>query len=243
MPPAATVDEYLAKVPAEHRDALARVRAVVAENLPAGFEEGILYNMISWYVPPERYGHTYNGQPLMFTALASQKNYMALYLTGAYGDPWFTSAFAAAGKKLDMGKSCVRFRRLDDLPLDVIAKVIARVPVDEHIANYERDQGSRKQKPVVIPGRAASSAKPSGAAPSKAKPAIAAAKKVATSKTKAKAKPVVAAKKATASKAKPAAAAKKASAKTKPPVAKKASAKKPSAKKPAAKKTPARKRK
>jgi hypothetical protein len=154
---AASADDYLARVSDEHRGALDAVREIVRSKLPPGFEEGVLHGMLSWFVPPERYGHTYNGQPLMVAALASQKNYLALYLNGLYGNPeaeaWFADAFARAGKKLDMGKSCVRFRSLNDLPLDVIGQVAARFTVDEIIATYERAQSGRKQKPVVMPGR------------------------------------------------------------------------------------------
>jgi Domain of unknown function (DU1801) len=146
---AASVEEYLTRVPAAHRAALAQVREVMRRHLPAGFEEGVLYGMIAWYVPPSRHGHSYNGQPLTIAALASQKNYMALYLTGVYGDPavhrWFTSAFAAAGKKLDMGKSCVRFRSLEDLPLDVIGQVAARVSVEDFVSAYPRPAASRSR--------------------------------------------------------------------------------------------------
>jgi Domain of unknown function (DU1801) len=167
---AASVEEYLARVPEGHRAALTRVRDVMRRHLPSGFEEGVLYGMIAWFVPPERHGTSYNGQPLMIASLASQKHYMALYLTGVYGDPavhrWFTSSFAAAGKKLDMGKSCVRFRRLDDLPLDVIGQVAARVSVDDTLAAYEQAQAGRKQKPIVLPGRGAG--KTSGALNKKA---------------------------------------------------------------------------
>jgi Domain of unknown function (DU1801) len=202
---ASSVDEYLARVPAAHRAALTRVRDVMRKNLPAGYEEGLLYGMPSWYVPPERLAATYNGQPLVIASLASQKSYMALYLLNCYGNPevesWFSDAFAAAGKKLDMGKSCVRFRRLEDLPLDVIAKVAARTPVDAHVASYLAAQGSRKQKPVVLAGRPAKPATKAsmGTPVEKATSAKAGAKPAATKATAAKASATK------ASKAKPAA--------------------------------------
>jgi hypothetical protein len=117
------------------------VREVVLENLPEGYEEGMQYGMIGYYVPLERYPNTYNKQPLTVAALASQKNYMSLYLMGVYGDPrtreWFEERFAASGKKLNMGKSCVRFRKLDDLPLEVVGEAIARIPPNEFIEHYE----------------------------------------------------------------------------------------------------------
>src|SRR6187402_1246089 len=95
---ATTVEEYLAKLPADRREAIARVREVVNANLPAGFEEGLQYGMPCWYVPLSRYPVTYNGQPLAVASLGSQKGHMALYLMGVYGDPelaaWFRDAFA-----------------------------------------------------------------------------------------------------------------------------------------------------
>ncbi len=121
------------------------VRDVVRDNLPAGFEEGMQSGMIAWYIPLERLPDTYNGQPLGLAGLASQKNYMSLYLLSVYGDPrteaWFKDRYAASGKRLNMGKSCVRFRRLEDLPLDVIGDTIARVDLDSYIAWYEKVSG------------------------------------------------------------------------------------------------------
>jgi hypothetical protein len=117
------------------------------------------YGMIGWYVPLERYPDTYNGQPLGLAALASQKNYMTLYLNTVYGDPdterWFHDRWAETGKKLDMGKSCVRFRRLDDLPLEVIGETIGRVSVDQYIERYEAVRGSsRKSRAATAEGAA-----------------------------------------------------------------------------------------
>src|SRR5690606_17618842 len=113
------------------------------------FEEGMQYGMIGWYVPRSRYPETYNGQPLGIAALASQKSYMALYLMSVYGRPemdaWFRGAFAKAGKKLDMGKSCVRFKSIDALPLDVIGETIRRVPLDAFLAQYEDARVSAKR--------------------------------------------------------------------------------------------------
>ena len=109
----------------------------------------MLYGMIGWYVPLERFPDTYNKQPLGLAGLANQKNYMSLYLNTVYGDPeterWFRERFAASGKKLNMGKSCLRFRKVDDLPLDVIAETIARVPIDRYIARYEAARGSSRK--------------------------------------------------------------------------------------------------
>jgi hypothetical protein len=142
---AATVEEYLAALPDDRRAAIRAVREVILANLPEGFVEGMQYGMIGYFVPHSIYPKGYHcdpRQPLPFAALASQKNHMALYLMGCYGDEaqsaWFRDAWTAAGKKLDMGKSCVRFKRIEDVPLDVVALAIARVPVAEFVARFER---------------------------------------------------------------------------------------------------------
>jgi hypothetical protein len=146
---AATVDEYLAELPEDRRAAIAEVREVVLRNLPAGYVETMNWGMISYEIPLERYPKTYNGRPLSYAALASQKNFCVVYLMGVYGDGeqarWFKEEFKRAGKKLDMGKSCVRFKKLDDLPLDVIAETIARTPVDRYIEGYESVRGSSRK--------------------------------------------------------------------------------------------------
>ncbi len=143
---AQTVDGYLAELPPHRRDAIAAVRKLVLDHLPDGFEESWQFGMISYVVPLERYPATYNKRPLMYAALASQKNYMSLYLMNIYGDEdarnWFLDQYAASGKKLDMGRSCVRFKKLDDLPMDIIAKAIAGTTVDGFIELYE---ASRRQ--------------------------------------------------------------------------------------------------
>jgi hypothetical protein len=141
---ASTVAEYLAALPADRRDALSTVRHVINENLPDGYEEGIQFGMIGWYVPLSLYPAGYGENPkvpLPLVALASQKSGMVLHFMSLYGhaalSSWFTSEYKKSGKKLDMGKGCVRFKKLQDLPLDVIGRTIARVPVEEHIANYQ----------------------------------------------------------------------------------------------------------
>ena len=144
---ARTVDQYLAELPEDRREAIATVRRLVLDNLPAGFEEGMQYGMISYVVPLERYPDTYNGEALAVASLANQKRHMAIYLMGVYGDDgnqaWLRERWAATGKKLDMGKSCLRFRKLDDLALDVLAEAIARTSVDDLIAAYERSRARR----------------------------------------------------------------------------------------------------
>jgi hypothetical protein len=191
----ASVAEYLAALPSDRRAAIARVRAAVNARLPRGYEERLQHGMISWVVPASRLSHTYNGQPLPLASLAAQKQHMALYLMCIYGDDtlrtWFEAAFRASGKALDMGKSCMRFTSVDDLPLDVIGEAIARVPVDAYIAQYEATRSqSVKPKPVATtapgtgtgtgmgmkaatPGKAATAGKAAKAAratPKKAKP-------------------------------------------------------------------------
>ena len=141
---ATTVEEYLAELPEDRRATIAKVRDVVLRNLPAGYQERMNWGMISYEVPLERYPGTYNGQPLAYAALASQKNYCVVYLMGVYADGkpagWFADGFKEAGKKLDMGKSCVRFRTPDDLPLDVIGKAIASTTPEQFIAIHEKSR-------------------------------------------------------------------------------------------------------
>ena len=138
---AATVDDYLAGLPPDRNEAISAVRAVILKHLPLGYEETMQYGMIGYVIPLERYPVTYNGQPLEYAALASQKHYMALYLMNVYGnreiERWFTNQYQASGKKLDMGKSCVRFKKIEDVPLNVIGQVIKRVPVKKYIEHYE----------------------------------------------------------------------------------------------------------
>ena len=138
---AKTVDDYLKQLPDEDRKVLSAVRKVVNTNLPKGYEEAMASGMIGWSIPLSRYPKTYNKQPLSYVALAAQKNHYALYLMCAYADPAQTKAleegFRKAGKKLDMGKSCIRFKSLDEVPLDVIGTVVASTPVDRYIEIYE----------------------------------------------------------------------------------------------------------
>ena len=138
---AATPEEYLAELSPERREAVSAVREVILDNLPEGYEEGMEYGMISYHVPLDRHPDTYNGRPLGVAALASQKNYMSLYLLGVCYDPEterrFKERFAASGKKLDMGRGCLRFKKLDDLPLEVIAGAISSVSPGDLIAYHD----------------------------------------------------------------------------------------------------------
>lgn len=126
---AKTVTEYLKELPEERRKALSAVRKVIKANLPQGFEEGMTFGMITYYIPLKDFPETYNGQPLGIAALASQKNYMAVYLNNIYSEPattkWFMDRYKATGKRMDIGKSCVRFKKLEDLPLELIGEAVA----------------------------------------------------------------------------------------------------------------------
>jgi uncharacterized protein YdhG (YjbR/CyaY superfamily) len=139
---AATVAGYLAELPPERRKVVAAVRKTVRANLPKGYVESMNWGMIAYEIPLSRYPLTYNRQPLMYAALAAQKNNFALYLTGVHGNPEMIAllkeAYRRAGLKLDMGKSCLRFKGLDQIPLDAIGRLIGRVPVDEFIRRYEK---------------------------------------------------------------------------------------------------------
>jgi uncharacterized protein YdhG (YjbR/CyaY superfamily) len=142
---ATTVDQYLEEMPPDRRAAVSKVRQVILRNLPRGYEESMGFGLISYSLPLKRYPDTHNGQPLCYAGLGSQKNYLAVYLMSAYADPvvekLIKDGFKKAGKKLDMGKSCIRFRAADDLPLDVIGKAVAAIPPDAFIDQYEKARG------------------------------------------------------------------------------------------------------
>ncbi len=141
---AKTVDAYLASLTPERREVISAMRSLVLKNLPKGYFEGMDYGMISYSVPLSRFPETYNGHALMYASLAAQKKFNSIYLMGVYGDEArakrFKHGFAKAGKKLDAGKSCIRFKTIDDLALDAIAESIASMPVDDYIALYERSR-------------------------------------------------------------------------------------------------------
>ena len=139
-----TVDAYLEGLPPDRRETLETVRTTILRNLPTGYAEGMQYGAIGYFVPHDVYPAGYHcdpSQPLPFAGLASRKNYMSLYLMCIYGNEdhkdWFRRTWKETGKKLDMGKSCVRFRRIEDVPLDVIGEAIRRVPVSDFIKHYE----------------------------------------------------------------------------------------------------------
>jgi uncharacterized protein YdhG (YjbR/CyaY superfamily) len=147
---AATVEEYLSSLPDDRRTAIATVRQTILGNLPQGYEEAMNWGMITYQVPLATCPDTYNGQPLMYAALASQKNHMAVYLTGIYMSEnarcEFETAYRATGKRLDVGKSCVRFKKLDDLPLELIGECIASEQLESFVSRSKEATSQRKRK-------------------------------------------------------------------------------------------------
>ena len=143
--PVSTPSEYLAAIPDERRKAFSQLRETILENLPDGFEEGISYGMVGYVVPHRHYPAGYHcdpKQPLPFASIASQKNFIALYHMGLYADEellhWFVSEYPKHSKaKLDMGKSCIRFKKTEQIPFELIAQLMQKVSMDEWITRYE----------------------------------------------------------------------------------------------------------
>ncbi|WP_028892155.1 DUF1801 domain-containing protein [Tenacibaculum sp. 47A_GOM-205m] len=142
---ASTVEEYISQIPEERQEVLQKLRNIIKENLPEGFEEGINYNMIGYYVPHSKYPDGYHCDPklpLPFMNLASQKNSVNLYHSGIYAEKelhdWFVAEYPKYSKrKLDMGKSCIRFKKMDDIPYELIAELCTKMTVDKWISIYE----------------------------------------------------------------------------------------------------------
>nr|WP_295374341.1 DUF1801 domain-containing protein [uncultured Sphingosinicella sp.] len=138
---AATPEAYLDELPPDRRELASRLRDIVNGNLPEGYVERMNWGMISWELPLQRYPDTYNGQPLVYAALAAQKSHTALYLNCVYASEERTQrlkkSWSDAGKKLDMGKSCLRFKRADQVAEEVLADTIRSIPVETFIAEYE----------------------------------------------------------------------------------------------------------
>src|SRR5258706_472914 len=157
---ATTVSDYLASLPEDRRKAIETVRSVILANLDKDFEEGMQYGMIGYYVPHRIYPAGYHTDPkqgLPFAALASQKNFMAIYVMGLYTGSdnarvrWFHEAWVKSGKKkLDIGKSCIRFKKVDDLALDVLSEAIRRMPAKTYIEAYEKGAGEGVR--IVVSG-------------------------------------------------------------------------------------------
>jgi uncharacterized protein YdhG (YjbR/CyaY superfamily) len=139
---AKSVGQFLASLRPEQREAISKVRSVILKNIPKGYQEAVRFGVLSYVVPLERYAKTANNQPLSVISIDSGKNYMSLYLTAVYEDKdiekWFVDSFRESGKKLDMGKACVRFKKIDDLPLDLIAETAGKVTVEDCIELYEK---------------------------------------------------------------------------------------------------------
>ena len=137
-------------MPPDRRQAIETVRRQILANLPEGYEEAMNWGMITYQVPLETFPDTYNGKPLMYAALANQKNHMAVYLTAVYAREEsreaFLDAYRATGKRLDMGKSCVRFRKLDDLPLDLIGETIGHTGVETFVTEIEAARQAAKKR-------------------------------------------------------------------------------------------------
>ena len=143
-----TVEEYIKGLPAERQEPVRQLVELIRRELPSGYEESMEWGMPTYQVPLSVYPDTYNKQPLMYAAVASQKNHLAVYLMTPYMDrsirQILEDGFRKAGKKLDMGKSCLRFKELDDIPLDVVGNIIAAVPMEEYVAAAKRIR-SRQQ--------------------------------------------------------------------------------------------------
>ena len=145
---AGTVEEYLESLPEGRRHALKKVREVIQQNIPDGYEEAMNWGMITYQVPLEVYPDTYNGQPLMYAALASQKNHLAIYLTGIYMNEAsrksFEEVYRATSKRFDVGKFCVRFKKLEDLSLELIGKTIGSITMNDFVSMVKRVHSPRK---------------------------------------------------------------------------------------------------
>lgn len=147
-----TVEEYLNQIPEDRKPIIVQLRNTILENLPIGFEEGITYGMIGYFVPHSIYPNGYHcnpKDPLPFVNIASQKNFIALYHMGIYANPellnWFVSEVSKfTNKKLDMGKSCIRFKKNDAIPYEIIGKLISKITVNEWISTYESNLKTRK---------------------------------------------------------------------------------------------------
>jgi hypothetical protein len=146
-----TPGTWLAALPPDRRAALGTLRDTINAHLPEGYAEGIHFGALSWVVPLDVYPDTYNRRPLQLAALGSLKSHMALYLMAVYGDPeleaWFRERWTEGGRKLDMGRACVRFKRVEDVPLDLVGEVMARMPVDRYVARVRALREARRGAP------------------------------------------------------------------------------------------------
>jgi len=168
MPPRAeTVQELLAALPADRRRLIKAIRKVIRKDIDAPFEEGLQYGMLAYYLPHSKYPKGYHcdpKQPLPFASIASQKNHVGLYLFCIYCDPGelerFRKDWLASGKKLDMGKSCVRVKTLEDVPLDVVGRAFARITAEKFVAAYEKGLTASASGRKALKKRSAKKATP-----------------------------------------------------------------------------------
>jgi Domain of unknown function (DU1801) len=139
---ARTVEAYLKELPDHRRSVVSKLRNMIRRRLPSGYQESMNWGMIAYQVPLDRYPETYNGSPLLYAAIAAQKRHYSLYLMTVYQDSTLEArlraAFDKSGRKLDMGKSCIRFKTLEDLPLDAIGEIVGSVSVDQFLKDYEK---------------------------------------------------------------------------------------------------------
>lgn len=144
---AANPDEYIAKAPEERREVLQKLRKVIQGNLPQGFDERMSYGMVGYVVPHEIYPAGYHCDPklpLPFVSFANQKNFIGLYHLGIYADPelltWWTTEYPKHAKyKLDMGKSCIRFKRTTDIPFELIGELMRKMTAEDWVRLYEKN--------------------------------------------------------------------------------------------------------
>ena len=154
---ATSVTDYLKELTPERRKTVTAIRKLIKQSLPPGFKEGMQYGMIGYFVPHRLYPNGYHcnpEEPLPYICLASQKNHCSLYLYAQYSctdeNSWFHQAWKATGKKMNMGKSCVRFKKTEDLPLSVIAEAVERLSVEQYIDIYEaviKPKSTSRKKP------------------------------------------------------------------------------------------------
>jgi hypothetical protein len=198
MPPSpvkpATIDAYLAALPADRREALAALRAVINRNLPKGYEEGMQYGMPAWFVPHSAYPAGYHcdpRQPLPFVSIASQKSHIGLYFFCLYMNPelmsWFEAEWRKTGSRWDAGKSCVRAKKLADIPIDLVGKVVKKVPMNSFIAGYEAAlPASAPRKSAAVKGAATTGAKKAATKSTTSRVSTASSKKASSKKTTSK---------------------------------------------------------
>jgi hypothetical protein len=147
---APTVAKWIAGLPEDRRPIVSKLRALLKRRVPKGYRESILWNAITYAIPLEHFPDTYNGQPLCYAALGSHKSHLSLYLMCVYGNETqnkkLQDGFRKAGKKLNMGKACIRFRALEDLPLDVIGDIVSAVPPEKYLEIYRKSREGRAGK-------------------------------------------------------------------------------------------------